>query len=203
MPTARSATSLRRWADGGRRGHVRPGCRGPGGKRAADRQHPAGHDDPQHRAAAGQRWAVGAVRGSWAQLLAKEGEYAQIRLPSGEVRLVDVRCMATIGQVGNTEHGNITLGKAGRKRWLGIRPTVRGSAMNPHRHPHGGGEGTLAHRDASAQDALGQTHPWATRLGATSRPTSSSSPGEGRGNSCTMPRQLTMCIEPGMCMERR
>jgi large subunit ribosomal protein L2 len=79
--------------------------------------------------------------GTSAQLLAKEGRFAQIRLPSGEVRLVNVQCMATIGQVGNTEHGNITLGKAGRTRWLGIRPTVRGSAMDPNSHPHGGGEG--------------------------------------------------------------
>jgi large subunit ribosomal protein L2 len=62
-------------------------------------------------------------------------------LPSGEVRLVNVQCMATIGQVGNTEHGNIKLGKAGRKRWLGFRPSVRGSAMDPASHPHGGGEG--------------------------------------------------------------
>lgn len=79
--------------------------------------------------------------GTSAQLLAKEGRYAHIRLPSGEVRLVNVQCMATIGQVGNTEHGNISLGKAGRKRWLGIRPSVRGSAMDPNSHPHGGGEG--------------------------------------------------------------
>ena len=79
--------------------------------------------------------------GTSAQLLAKEGEYAQVRLPSGEVRKVSVRCTATIGQVGNTEHGNITLGKAGRKRWMGIRPSVRGSAMDPRSHPHGGGEG--------------------------------------------------------------
>jgi len=79
--------------------------------------------------------------GTSAQVLAKEGRYAQIRLPSGEVRLVSVECMATIGQVGNTEHGNIRLGKAGRKRWLGIRPSVRGSAMDPSSHPHGGGEG--------------------------------------------------------------
>ncbi|MEZ4668323.1 MAG: 50S ribosomal protein L2 [Anaerolineae bacterium] len=79
--------------------------------------------------------------GSSAQLLAKEGKYAQVRLPSGETRLVLDRCMATIGQVGNTDHGNINLGKAGRKRWLGIRPTVRGSAMDPGSHPHGGGEG--------------------------------------------------------------
>jgi len=79
--------------------------------------------------------------GGAAQLLAKEGEYAQIRLPSGEVRLVRQECYATIGQVGNLDHGNIKLGKAGRKRHLGIRPTVRGSAMSPRDHPHGGGEG--------------------------------------------------------------
>lgn len=79
--------------------------------------------------------------GVTAQLLAKEGDYSQVRLPSGEVRLISQNCMATIGQVGNTEHGNLTLGKAGRKRWLGIRPTVRGSAMDPNSHPHGGGEG--------------------------------------------------------------
>ena len=76
-----------------------------------------------------------------AQLLAKEGTYAQVRLPSGEVRLIHERCMATIGQVGNTDHGNVKLGKAGRRRWMGWRPTVRGSAMDPASHPHGGGEG--------------------------------------------------------------
>lgn len=79
--------------------------------------------------------------GGAAQLLAKEGDYAQIRLPSGEVRLVQQKCYATIGQVGNIDHGNIKLGKAGRKRHLGIRPAVRGSAMSPRDHPHGGGEG--------------------------------------------------------------
>ncbi len=79
--------------------------------------------------------------GTSAQLLAKEGDYATIRLPSGEVRLVRKECMATIGQVGNVDHGNIKLGKAGRKRWLGRRPHVRGSAMSPRDHPHGGGEG--------------------------------------------------------------
>ena len=79
--------------------------------------------------------------GCSAQLLAKEGKYAHVRLPSGEVRLVHQVCMATIGQIGNTEHGNIKLGKAGRKRWLGWRPSVRGSAMDPNSHPHGGGEG--------------------------------------------------------------
>lgn len=79
--------------------------------------------------------------GASAQLMAKEGDYAQIRLPSGEVRLVRQTCSATIGQVGNVDHGNIKLGKAGRKRHLGIRPAVRGSAMSPRDHPHGGGEG--------------------------------------------------------------
>jgi large subunit ribosomal protein L2 len=79
--------------------------------------------------------------GAAAQLLAKEGEYAQIRLPSGEVRLVRQACYATIGQVGNLDHSNIKLGKAGRKRHLGVRPTVRGTAMSPRDHPHGGGEG--------------------------------------------------------------
>ena len=79
--------------------------------------------------------------GCSAQILAKEGKYAHVRLPSGEVRLVHQACMATIGQIGNTEHGNIKLGKAGRKRWLGWRPSVRGSAMDPRAHPHGGGEG--------------------------------------------------------------
>jgi len=79
--------------------------------------------------------------GGFAQLLAKEGKYANIKLPSGEVRLVRMTCRATIGQIGNTSHEIINLGKAGRKRWLGIRPTVRGTAMNPVDHPHGGGEG--------------------------------------------------------------
>lgn len=79
--------------------------------------------------------------GNSAQLMAKEGKYAQIRLPSGEVRMVSIKCKASIGQVGNIENENITIGKAGRKRWLGIRPTVRGVVMNPVDHPHGGGEG--------------------------------------------------------------
>jgi large subunit ribosomal protein L2 len=73
--------------------------------------------------------------------MAKEGKYAQVRLPSGEVRMILQECMATIGQIGNTNHENITLGKAGRSRWLGRRSKVRGVAMNPIDHPHGGGEG--------------------------------------------------------------
>ena len=79
--------------------------------------------------------------GSYAQIVAKEGEYGHLRLPSGGVRLVNLSCMATIGQVGNIDHENITIGKAGKPRWLGTRPTVRGTAMNPVDHPLGGGEG--------------------------------------------------------------
>lgn len=79
--------------------------------------------------------------GTAAQLMAKEGDYAQVRLPSGEVRKVPMDCLATIGQVSNPDHANISLGKAGRKRWLGWRPAVRGTAMDPNSHPHGGGEG--------------------------------------------------------------
>ncbi len=76
-----------------------------------------------------------------AQLMAKQDDYAQIRMPSGEVRLVRLECMATLGQVGNTDHENVRIGKAGRSRHMGKRPTVRGSVMNPRDHPHGGGEG--------------------------------------------------------------
>ena len=79
--------------------------------------------------------------GNAAQLMAKEGDYALLRLPSGELRKVPVGCMATIGQVGNVDHENVKIGKAGRKRHMGWRPTVRGSVMNPNDHPHGGGEG--------------------------------------------------------------
>ncbi|MBE6038354.1 MAG: 50S ribosomal protein L2 [Anaerofustis stercorihominis] len=79
--------------------------------------------------------------GSFVQLMAKEGNYVTLRLPSGEMRMVRKECRATIGQVGNLDHGNITIGKAGRKRHMNVRPTVRGSVMNPNDHPHGGGEG--------------------------------------------------------------
>ena len=102
--------------------------------------------------------------GTSAQLMAKEGAYSQIRLPSGEVRLINQNCLATIGQVSNVEHSNIVLGKAGRKRWLGIRPTVRGSAMDPNSHPHGGGEG------ASPIGMPGPKTPWGKpALGAKTR----------------------------------
>ncbi len=79
--------------------------------------------------------------GNAAQLMAKEGQYALVRLPSGEVRKIRIECRATVGEIGNKDHGNIQIGKAGRKRHMGIRPTVRGSVMNPNDHPHGGGEG--------------------------------------------------------------
>ncbi len=89
----------------------------------------------------GQGGKMVKAAGGEAQLMAKEGNYAHIRLPSGEMRLVRAKCRATIGTIGNTDHSNIKLGKAGRKRHMGIRPTVRGSVMNPVDHPHGGGEG--------------------------------------------------------------
>jgi large subunit ribosomal protein L2 len=102
--------------------------------------------------------------GTSAQLMAKEGAYAQVRLPSGEVRFISQNCLATIGQVGNVDQSNITLGKAGRKRWKGVRPTVRGSAMDPDSHPHGGGEG------ASPIGMPGPKTPWGKpALGAKTR----------------------------------
>ncbi len=102
--------------------------------------------------------------GTSAQLLAKEGAYAQIRMPSGEVRLINQNCLATIGQVGNVDHSNIVLGKAGRKRWLGVRPGVRGTAMDPNSHPHGGGEGR------SPVGMAGPKTPWGKpALGAKTR----------------------------------
>lgn len=106
--------------------------------------------------------------GSSVQLLAKEGTYAHLRMPSGEVRLVDVRCRATIGEVGNAEQSNINWGKAGRMRWKGVRPTVRGVAMNPVDHPHGGGEGKTS----------GGRHPvspWGQKEGRTRSPKKASS----------------------------
>ena len=89
----------------------------------------------------GKGGQLGRSAGAEIQIMAKEGKFAQLRLPSGEVRLVPVNCYATVGQVGNQEHENVVLGKAGRSRWLGKRPSVRGVAMNPIDHPHGGGEG--------------------------------------------------------------
>ena len=102
--------------------------------------------------------------GTGAQLMAKDGDYALLRMPSGELRKVHINCRATIGQVGNLEHENITIGKAGRSRWLGVRPANRGVAMNPNDHPHGGGEG---------RSPVGRKHPvtkWGKcAMGATTR----------------------------------
>ena len=92
----------------------------------------------------GQGGVMARSAGMAAQLMAKEGDYAHIALPSGEIRRVHVDCRATIGQIGNLDHQNVWIGKAGRKRWMGVRPTVRGSAMNPVSHPMGGGEGRRA-----------------------------------------------------------
>ena len=89
----------------------------------------------------GRGGKIARTAGGGAQLMSREGRHAQVRLPSGELRLVNVKCLATIGQVGNKDHGSVTDGKAGRRRWRGIRPTVRGVAMNPVDHPMGGGEG--------------------------------------------------------------
>ena len=111
---------------------------------------------------------MGRSAGASIQLVAKEGRFAQLRLPSGEIRNVDVRCRATVGEVGNAEQSNINWGKAGRKRWLGVRPTVRGVAMNPVDHPHGGGEGKTS----------GGRHPvspWGQKEGRTRSPKKASS----------------------------
>ena len=89
----------------------------------------------------GQGGKLVRTAGQSAQLMAKEGKYATLRLPSGEMRKVLAKCRATVGVIGNSDHENVKIGKAGRKRHMGIRPTVRGSVMNPNDHPHGGGEG--------------------------------------------------------------
>ena len=101
--------------------------------------------------------------GSSVQLVAKEGKLAQLRMPSGEIRNVDARCRATVGEVGNSEQSNINWGKAGRKRWKGVRPTVRGVVMNPVDHPHGGGEG----RTSGGRDPVS---PWGQKEGRTRKP---------------------------------
>ncbi len=89
----------------------------------------------------GKGGQIARAAGTFAQLVAKDGDYAQLRMPSGEIRKIHLDCSATIGKVGNLQHENVALGKAGRRRWLGVRPTNRGVSMNPIDHPHGGGEG--------------------------------------------------------------
>ena len=106
---------------------------------------------------------IGRSAGASVQLVAREGKYAQLRMPSGEIRNVDARCRASVGEVGNAEQSNISWGKAGRMRWKGVRPTVRGVVMNPVDHPHGGGEGKTS----------GGRHPvspWGKPEGRTRRP---------------------------------
>jgi large subunit ribosomal protein L2 len=90
----------------------------------------------------GKGGQIARAAGTSAQIMAKEGQYATLRLPSGEMRMINLRCRATVGEIGNAEHENLSTGKAGRSRWRGIRPTVRGTTMNPVDHPHGGGEGS-------------------------------------------------------------
>ena len=118
-----------------------PGRRHQAGERAAAREHPDGHARPHVELKPGQGARMARSAGSSIQLVAKDGDHGVLRLPSGELRRVLLTCRATVGQVGNTDHANQSSGKAGRSRWLGKRPTVRGSAMNPVDHPHGGGEG--------------------------------------------------------------
>ncbi len=115
------------------------------------------------------------------QLMAKEGKFAQLRLPSGEVRNVPVECLATIGGVGNADHENISVGKAGRSRWLGIRPQSRGVVMNPVDHPHGGGEGKSPAGESAPGLPVGLAHEGEEdALDERSRPASTSSNGESK-----------------------
>ena len=128
----------------GLRGRQRSGFRRrrhQAGQCSASGEHPRRHGHPQYRALPGKGAQLVRSAGVAAQLMAKEGGMATVRLPSGEYRKVRMDCFATIGQVGNIDHANVHIGKAGRKRHMGIRPTVRGSVMNPCDHPHGGGEG--------------------------------------------------------------
>lgn len=97
------------------------------------------HNIEMHKGKGGQ---IARSAGTSSQVMAKEGDYAILRLPSGEMRMIHLECRATVGEIGNAEHENLTTGKAGRKRWMGVRPTVRGTTMNPVDHPHGGGEGS-------------------------------------------------------------
>jgi large subunit ribosomal protein L2 len=117
--------------------HVRPDL----GNRMPLKNIPTGMEIYNIELTLGRGGQIVRSAGNSARIMAKEGEYCSIKLPSGEVRLVHKECFASIGRVSNPEHGDIVIGKAGRKRWMGFRPTVRGTAMNPVDHPHGGGEG--------------------------------------------------------------
>ena len=130
---------------------IRPGCA------ARLRDIPLGTSVHNIELKVGHGGQIVRSAGTYAQLMAKEGKYAQVKLPSGEVRMVFLDCKATIGQVGNLEQENVSLGKAGRKRWRGRRPHVRGVAMNPVDHPHGGGGGKIFRR-ASPRHPMGCTY---------------------------------------------
>ena len=134
-PVAARAHASATWSAPATRAEIRPGCALP------IINIPLGTTIHNLEVKLGRGGQLVRSAGTAAQLLAKEGAYAQVRMPSGEVRLVDVRCRATIGQVGNVDHENEVVGKAGKSRWRGIRPSVRGMTMNPFDHPHGGGEG--------------------------------------------------------------
>ena len=120
--------------------------------------------------------------GSSVQLVAKEGDYASVKMPSGEIRKINVECLATIGQVGNVDHENVSIGKAGRSRWLGKRPHVRGVAMNPVDHPLGGGEG----KTSGGRHPVSPwgSRPRVTRRGTASRPIGSSCSGDRSRGQC-------------------
>ena len=142
------------YADGDKRYHLAPDkielgteiitnekCKVQVGNRMALKNIPAGYDVHNVELVLGKGGQIVRSAGSKARVVAVEGEFAQVQMPSGEIRLINKECFATIGAVSNIDHGNVNLGKAGRSRWLGIRPGVRGKAMNPIDHPHGGGEG--------------------------------------------------------------
>ena len=171
-PTARSATSWRpNGLEVGATVVAGPDGRHPSGQRAAAAGDPARHDDPQHRADARARAASSsASAGAAAQLMAKEGEYAQVRLPSGEVREVHIECYATIGQVGNLEHENVSIGKAGRNRWLGWQAAQPRRRDEPGRPPDGRRRRARP-RAAATRPRRGAGRPRASRPGTTSGPT--------------------------------
>jgi large subunit ribosomal protein L2 len=126
---------------GRRRGDVRRKAGAQDRQLHAAQEHSHGQSHPQRGADPGRGGQLARSAGTFAQLMAKEGNYADVVLPSGEVRKIHIRCRATVGKMGNSDWAKIVLGKAGRKRWYGVRPTVRGKAMNPVSHPCGGGDG--------------------------------------------------------------
>jgi ribosomal protein L2 len=154
-------------AEGRRHDRLRAERRHPAGQRAAAEEHPLGTLLAQRRAEPGKGGQIARSAGSSVQLVAKEGDYASVKMPSSEIRKINMECFATIGPVGNIDHENVSIGKAGRSRWLGQRPHVRGVAMNPVDHPLGGGEGKTS--GGRIRSRRGACRPRATRR-ATARP---------------------------------